>query len=72
MPGIIIHWLNNFLLFTLISGQNSAVSLPTLLIDTTPDTAVWGLVTTVVAYVPVMAYVLIDAVRKKKATAKEQ
>ena len=73
LPGIIIHWLNNFLLFTLVSSGGSAVPVPTLLIDTTSQTAAWSFTSTLIAYVPVLAYVLFDIVRRKKcASCNEQ
>lgn len=67
LPGIIIHWLNNFILFTLVSSEVSAISLPTLLIDSTPDRAVWTLSSTILAYLPVLLYIVVDNLKRNKA-----
>ena len=70
LPGIIMHWINNFILFTLISGEVSAVAVPTLLIDATPGGAVWSFTSTVLLYLPVVVYILIDLVKRKKAASR--
>ena len=69
MPGIIMHWVNNFLLFTLISGEVSAVAAPTLLVSTASHNAYGVLISTVVTYLPMAVYILWDAMKKKKAAA---
>lgn len=69
MPGIIMHWANNFLLFTLISGDVSAISLPTLLVDTTPHSAEGMFAGTILTYLPVIVYLILDARKKKKAAS---
>ena len=69
LPGILIHWLNNFTLFTLISTENSAVPVPTLLIDGTPNSALWSLISTVIAYLPVVVYLLAAGAKKRKSAA---
>ena len=66
LPGIIVHWLNNFILFTLVSSEVSVVALPTLLIDTTPNHAAWTLGSTALAYLPLLVYILWDG-RKRTA-----
>lgn len=67
LPGILIHWLNNFVLFTLISSETTALPVPTLLVDGTPHCAEWMLISTAVAYLPVLAYVVLDVRKKRKA-----
>jgi membrane protease YdiL (CAAX protease family) len=67
MPGIIIHWVNNFALFTLISTNTGAVSVPSLLMDSTPQNAPWMFISTLIAHVPVMIYIIIDMIKRKKA-----
>lgn len=67
LPGILIHWLNNFTVFTLIASEVTALPVPTLLVDTTPHKAEWSLVSTVLAYLPVLVYMILDARKKKKA-----
>lgn len=66
LPGIIIHWVNNFILFTLISSEVSAFPVPTLLIDSTPNHALWTLGSTALAYLPVLIFILWDAHKRKK------
>ena len=68
LPGILMHWVNNFMLFTLIGSEVTAMPVPTLLVDTTPHKAEWVLASTVIAYLPVLVYMILDA-RKKKAAA---
>ena len=53
LPGIVIHWLNNFVLFTLVSGDVSAVPLPTLLVDATPFSIIITFVCTVITLLPI-------------------
>lgn len=69
MPGIIIHWVNNFALFTLISTNTGAVSVPSLLMDSTPQNAPWMFISTLIAHVPVMIYIIVDMIKRKKAAA---
>ena len=71
LPGIIIHWINNFVLFTVISSEVSVVSVPTLLADSTPNSAAWSLGSTALAYLPVLVYILLDIRKKRKAAAPE-
>lgn len=68
MPGIIMHWVNNFTLFTLIASEVTVMPVPTLLVDSTPHTAEWMLASNLVAYIPVLVYIFLDA-RKKRNTA---
>lgn len=68
VPGILIHWVNNFLLFTVIASDVTSMPVPTLLVDTTPHNAEWVLLSTLITYMPVLVYMFLD-VRKKKAAA---
>ena len=68
LPGIVLHWINNFLLFTMISAEEVAFSMPTLFIDTTPNSAVWIFASTALTYVPVLVYLLVDVVKRKKSS----
>ena len=72
LPGILIHWLNNFLLFTLLSSKVRAVSVPTLFIDTTDGGAIWSLVSNTLAYLPLLIYILWDRKKRKKAISTEE
>lgn len=67
MPGIIMHWVNNFLLFTLISGEVAAVNTPTLLVDTSSHSAYGVLISTLLSNLPFVAYIIWDIRKKKKA-----
>lgn len=69
VPGIIFHWINNFLAFTVISGEVSALPVPTLFVDTTEQTAGIMFVATILVYVPLMAYILFDRKKRSKAAA---
>lgn len=66
LPGFIMHLLNNFFLFSVIRKEISAVTLPTLLIDKTPDNAVWSLTSTAIVYLPVVVYIIVDLIKRKK------
>ena len=69
LPGILIHWVNNFILFTVIASEVTAMPVSTLLVDTTPHNAEWVLVSSLIAYAPVIVYILLDARKKKKAAS---
>ena len=69
LPGCIIHLINNVFLYTLISSEISAVTNPTLLVDKTPRHALWSFGSTVIAYLPITIYIVIDLIRRKKAAS---
>lgn len=69
LPGILIHWANNFLLGTVISAEISTLPAPTPLVDTTPHNAELVLISTLVVYAPLMVYIILDARKKKKAAS---
>ena len=64
LPGILIHWVNNFILFTVIASEVTTMPVPTLLVDSTPNTAELMLLSTAMAYVPVLVYMFLDAGKK--------
>ena len=66
LPGIIMHWLNNFLSFTIISSDTSVLPVPTLFLDTTPKNAVLILISNLVTCLPVMVYILVDSIKQKR------
>ena len=68
LPGILIHWVNNFILFTVIASEVTTMPVGTLLVDGTPHAAEWMLVSNFITYAPVFVYIFLDA-RKKKAAA---
>ena len=67
MPGLIIHWVNNFILFTLISAEVTAMPVPTLLVDTTPHTAELMLFGNILTNIPVLVYMILDMRKRRKA-----
>lgn len=73
LPGILIHWANNFMLTTLISGEVSSMAMPTLLVDATPvsgsGSALGMLVGKILLWLPIMVYMIVDARMKKRAAA---
>ena len=69
LPGILMHWVNNFLLFTVIASEVTAMPVPTLLVDTTPHNAELVMLLTWVVYMPLLVYMFLDARKKKSAAA---
>lgn len=67
MPGIIVHWINNFFLSTIISSEVSVVAVSTLFIDTTPHTGEGMLIGNLLPWLPLLVYIFLDARKKKKA-----
>jgi membrane protease YdiL (CAAX protease family) len=71
VPGIVIHWVNNFMLMSIISQEVSAVTAPTLIIDKTPKIAYLDLASVFIAYLPVIIYIVCDLIKRKKAAANQ-
>ena len=69
LPGILIPWANNFIAFTLISEEVTVLSVPTLLLDTTPHSAEGMLTSKILTWLPVMVYMSLDVRKKKKAAS---
>lgn len=67
LPGILIHWANNYIGFVLISEEVTVISTPTLLLDTTPHSAEWMLINKILTWLPVAVYIFLDYRKKKKA-----
>jgi uncharacterized membrane protein len=72
LPGILIHWANNYLGFVLISEEVTVVSTATLLLDTTPHSAEWMLISKILTWLPVAVYIFLDARKKKQAAAAQE
>lgn len=70
MPGIIMHWVNNFTITVLLSGEVSAIAMPSLLVTTSSYSAYVTLLGVLVTKLPFLAYILWDIRKKKKAAAK--
>jgi membrane protease YdiL (CAAX protease family) len=69
MPGIIVHWINNFVLSTVISAEVSVVDVPTLLMDTSPHSGAVMMISNLIPWLPLMVYICLDYRKKKKAAA---
>jgi membrane protease YdiL (CAAX protease family) len=68
MPSIVFHWINNFLLFTVFGTEGSAMPVPTLLVMPEVVITAKGLfMGSTLVYLPLLAYILFDILRKKKA-----
>lgn len=67
MPGLIVHWVNNFVTFAVFSSVVSAGGFPSLIVDNTPPTGLYYLVTTVLCYAPLYVYILVKELKKRKA-----
>ena len=71
LPGIIMHAINNTLLFTVISEEVTVMPLPTLLVSNAPRTGEMMLAMNILLYLPVVVYMILDARKKKKAALQE-
>lgn len=69
VPGIVMHWCNNFVLDVIISHEVSVITHPTLLIDHFPKVASWDMVSVLVAHMFVIIYIVVDLVKRKKAAS---
>ena len=72
LPGIIIHFVNNFILLTIISQEVTVITNPTLLVNATPVTPWLGLLNDVVCYLPVSIFALVVFIKRKKAAPAEK
>jgi hypothetical protein len=68
IPGFIIHFLNNFILFTLFSYQSSAITSSTIFIDTTPSSGALTLLSVVLTHLPLVIYIIVDFIKQRKVT----
>lgn len=68
MPGIIVHWINNFVLSTVISSEVSVANVPTLLMDTSPHSGAVMMISNLIPWLPLLVYIFLDARRKKAAS----
>lgn len=70
LPGIIMHWANNFMLSTIVNGEISALNSSVLLTDTSPTTGASLLLSSVLTHAPIFIYIIIDCIRRKMAASK--
>ena len=61
MPGCVCHLVNNFISFAVVGQLGTAVAMPSILVDSSPVTAVGMLATTVIGYLPFFVYVAVKA-----------
>ena len=69
-PGLIIHWLNNFIIFTMFTYQSAAITSSTIFIDTTPSSGALTLLSVFITHLPLVVYIIVDSIRRKKLAAK--
>lgn len=67
LPGIIIHLMNNFTLYSIISSDGSAAPTRTFLVDNSSTNAVMTLISHLIAYSPILVYIIVDIRKRKKA-----
>lgn len=68
LPGCIIHWMNNFIIFAFFTQQDIALASGALFTSDASPAAVSTFVGTVLLYLPVVVLLVMEA-RKKKAAA---
>ena len=66
LPGIAIHFVNNFHAFVLVGGEASAGSSPSLLVDRTVTSGAGMLLKAVILYLPVLVLAAYRSVKGKK------
>lgn len=66
VPGIILHWVNNFIAFTVVAAEVSAVPVPTLLVDKSEATAPMLFFATLLVLLPTMLYTLYNMIKSRK------
>ena len=72
LPGIIIHFVNNFILLTIVSQDATVITNPTLLVNATPVTPWLALLNDAVCYLPVSIFALVVFIKRKKAAPAEK
>jgi membrane protease YdiL (CAAX protease family) len=71
MPGIIMHWANNFILYVIVTLPTDSVAYyPTLFIDHSPQTPFAKIASTLILYIPCTIYIVVGLIKRKKAEAK--
>ena len=66
VPGLLIHWLNNFVNFVLISGSITAGGSPSLFVDTSSTTGFKNMLACIIVYIPLYLYFAYQIYKKKK------
>ncbi len=69
LPGCIIHWMNNFLIFAFFTQKNIALASGALFTSDASPAAVGTFVGTVVLYLPLYVLLFVEARKKKRVAA---
>lgn len=65
--GMLIHFLNNFMCFTVIRQEITVMPTPTLFVDhTTTDSGLMTLIMTLILYLPILVFSLLVLVKRGK------
>lgn len=67
VPGLLIHWLNNFVIFVFVSESITAGGSPSLFVDTSSATGFENMTATIIMYMPLYLYFAYQIYKKKKA-----
>lgn len=69
VPGIIIHWMNNFIIFAFFTQETIALSSGALFVSATSSGALATFVGTVLLYLPIFVLLVMEARKKKQLAA---
>lgn len=68
LPGILLHWANNFVLAIMFSDEVASIHMPALLTVSGTHSGLKQLLSSLLCYIPVLLYILLD-VRKNRSSA---
>lgn len=66
MPGCVIHWINNFVLFAFLTQTGSALESGALFVSNEAQNGIDNLLGTVILYIPIVALLIHDAIKAKR------
>ncbi len=66
MPGCVIHWINNFVLFTFFTQTGSALDSGALFVSHEAQNGMSNLLGTIILYIPIVALLVYDARKRSK------
>jgi len=64
LPGLIIHFVNNFFAFVIVSAEVSVVESTSIWIDYSKQSGFTSMITVILAYVPVLIYLIVTKSKK--------
>ena len=67
VPGLLLHWLNNFTVFSILSENVTAGGSPTPLVDMKHYTGLDNFISAIILYVPLYVYLAWKLWKKRKA-----